>query len=997
MTFYNSLSGRPSICGGGRPKGNQFVSHSVRNSGRGGRTKGGSNPLPPENHVQGNDPLGEEGSSVATSVREYERPNPGPVAPVGSVVDDTPENPGPDDVRRDRFKREFVCGRHPMTRTLFDNPLDYDGGILRSYDQGGKPFCGLAAIDVATKTRVDVMDYIHRAWDDPVPAFTVGSSDYLGDYAAFRGVNLSIVRPNGDRLVSYDHSHGFKWVVLIFHGNIAHVGHYTIGTTTCSSPADVLPPVMPVSEYGWKDCLLRVGLTAGLTVSLGLTAWYGGKRLRTVCASLSPFVIMPLFSYETSVTRQRSIALPTDRDDRGIVDQRDDLVSQDSLSEVRESLDFYCLRGIFTGPFLRWTQSKDYCISDLRLSSVLNEMAALHISGRDVNLALPTLSRLREVNTPSSEWPIILNTARVAKRMARQFKDSHTFIHNKGAVAVNVPGNTSYLPPVAINNVANQVRGQGQCPNKIVHWVRSEAKEGVPVGVAPIGAPVPIGSFAVTDGPSAKCAFIGRSMSVDPKLRCPVLLKEFKKFSAPFLIKMVDAVNLTFKELPIPEAYRIVASKTKSQDVIESNLKRYEDYLDGRMSPQDLKEFCRASSFVKFENNTKVVAGSAYVRPRNIVVMSDKDYLELANVSLIMDEWAHGPISKFQIKGMDSMEVCQFLQTITDQPHCVTDMSSFECSIDSEIRELENLVISRLLRRAGAFSTLRKFKILMSKPRRLYTKWGVTEIDTRCSGDYWTSTGNGIVNICLAAFAAYKRGVSVPSIIAEGDDGVVPLYQADESLYNRLGFKFSSEVRGTRPGDCDFLRSRWINGYRLLSVGRSLSMFWVKGGAHLRKSKQMFLLRCIGNSLHHLSPGHPVLWAIVKVIGEATAGVSDFAGSHHYLDKWKGHHILKDSNYPRDPQVVEELRVEVATGAIGFPPISINEQLCLEERILKDHGSFYLGRLLDGYDDVSNNKLSDPETGRLNTQTSHYDQINDLLGLDRAGRRYFLRKGRRRR
>jgi len=342
------------------------------------------------------------------------------------------------------------------------------------------------------------------------------------------------------------------------------------------------------------------------------------------------------------------------------------------------------------------------------------------------------------------------------------------------------------------------------------------------------------------------------------------------------------------------------------------------------------------------------------------MTMSPVMLFKCCRILAVLERWNQGPFSKFQIKDMEPKDMIEKIMQFTDRPHTVTDYSSFESSIMGKIRVIENFVIESLLEKASMLRTLEDFRHYVRGPRKLKSHGVTMQIDSRCSGDPHTSVGNGIINVCIAAWCIHKRklrgdfefSLDDEFIIAEGDDGITPAGLPNVVDIGNIGFKFSEEVSGLYSGDTDFLRRRWIDGKVYLNIGRSMSVFWVKNKANLSHAKCLFILRCMGCSLHYMSPGHPVLYAIVNRIGIETANVKKFSNWYLHIDMYKWPDFDVD-NYPRNVQCDESMRQSVAEGALGFPPISVDNQLELEN-IFHTSPNLYIHDRLNHYEEVLN-------------------------------------------
>lgn len=526
----------------------------------------------------------------------------------------------------------------------------------------------------------------------------------------------------------------------------------------------------------------------------------------------------------------------------------------------------------------------------------------------------------------------------------------------KGLVALSTLSTSAYVSPenlatITRNQARGLVTGAGNFVKKI-KFTRDSVKQR-PVGIAPIGAvttnlgTLGPGLIPVTDQVGIIAAFAGRSMTYEEPESSNI--DEFIEFSKEFLLPFIEGTDcIGLRDMEPVEFFRQHYAGKRSRDWIEGQIRQFEFWDQGL---GDIS-FDTHSCFVKLENSAKNVAGTYRLRPRLIMTMSPVMLFKCCRILAVVERWNQGPFGRFQVKDMDPKEMIERITEVSDKPHTVTDYSSFESSIMGKIRVIENFVITSLLAKAGMTETLRDFEHYVSGPRELRSNGVTMHIDSRCSGDPHTSCGNGIINVCIAAFCASKKGIPLHTdfIIAEGDDGITPAGLADEQLISTIGFKFSDNVSGMYCGDTDFLRRRWINGKVYLNIGRSLSVFWVKLRSQLSRPKQLFILRCMGCSLHHMSPGHPVLFAIVNRIGIETARAKKFDNWFLHIDMYKWPDFNIDS-YPQNVVCDESMRAEVALGAIGFPPIPIHDQILLERNFMYDR-EIYIGDKLSHYDEV---------------------------------------------
>jgi len=921
----------------------------------------------------------------------------GPLPPIGFVpVEADDASNDVDGSGASRSNEDFIVAKPPCCRKTF---LECSYQDKVRFNQFAYGYCGMAAINTAVELSWKLADYQrHTGYSlDPIPVF--GDSEYLVKYASSLGYNLAVFIDEGELVVHHEASESFEWIHLYFTqpDEDDDYGHYELLVENLADKPTVRTFRFPTHSAAASQPLTETLQTAlgPFVLSLALYATILGylasveaysscehsnlmltsddQHMVKECVYGIVFVlpdrivavlifilcllckIMGAVVWDTTYKVVSATAARSNKDRRTIVCQREDMKSQDEYLTVRVGE-----APFLSGYDLSWVSAcwgvtgvKVYQVSSVRLTHVYNEMQLLHLNGKDPLLAIADLNRLREVNTDVAMSHVLTHTGEVAKILAGGLgKVNVPEERDRTLIGFDTDGHAAFIPDVAFNNVRLH-GGRGTFSDKkhwnhVSKWRRGEKHKPKRICVAPIGAVTHHGLFSCNDEKSTLAAFVGRAMA---KKEHPSLthLDEFLAFSFKFLDDIVDATELDVGREPDPiVAYTDHYRGKKKAEIIEANVGEYDKYMRGEMSTRELKKFTRHSAFVKCENNTKMHKGEAYVRPRLIMTLSKLYSFMLVPVVALMQAWAHGPFSKYQVKGLTIQEMLEKIVSVSNRPHCVTDMSAFESSITKSIRRLENHVMARLCDKAGYTRTKAYLLNLARDGRYLHVPWGVFWIVTRCSGDFWTSFGNGIVNVCLNAYCAHKKGLDF-SMIAEGDDGLISSDIPCTDILHDLGFKFSSEIRGEREAQCDFLRSLWALEGRILNVPRCLQSLWLKKACYLKKSKQLFLLRCVGQSLHHLSPGHPILWALVERIGMETSGTTSFKNHKDYLDMWK--YVPNMGKYPVNILVNEELRPLLTIGTHGFPPISICDQLVLEDRLLNDRDIF-LGRLLDDYPEM---------------------------------------------
>lgn len=941
--------------------------------------------------------------------------NGGVVPPVPAVQNAAPVLPDWNN-RWDRIKDEFIHVDELLHKTTwYRHELDacdtqvIDDIVVSRYDEGilvnclGSPFCGLTAIDVACKLKPKVDVYLklakYRLLED------VGRVEYIKQWAAFRGVNLALMIPIRDRVVPI-HSYtevdpAFEWVRLVLKrsdgtmmteddlNNPRFIGHFFLSCRVVGDVSNIrLPSIgsglfsrqmklvksLPVIALFSCVCLsllavmmyfVIIGDTEWLSLVFSIAAVIGGGGSFLLFLMIYQAEWCVNYSLDSDIITEGELLgyfrNNDNRDKRSLRDRRDKFEHHDY---------YYRAVRIFSLRFLNWEIWRGYgkvcTISVGRANQAIKD--AQLTPSPDMYKCLASVMRSSIANTDDSINGLYLDTIQYVQDWVDCCEARDGLAYDERYVAFNSQGITSFIPklPMVVGNQFDGLVGGDQV-NHVVRINKPTDKDFVKkvVAYSPFGClqtsngPLGPGNLCVTDFFSTIGAFVGRSMTASVNNSNP-LLEEFVVFSKAFLDQYIDNTDVGGIEEEVdPVNYFKEAYKgKKTQSYIESVSSTYNDYISGRRVP---KKFNHFGCFVKFEDSTKVDNGEARVRPRLIMTMSDKFLIETCQFLKVVGAWCHGPFSKFQVKNLEPEEFISMIQQASDKEHIVTDYSSFEASITGVVRRVENYVFERLMKRAGLFETQRKWSSVMNdrNMRVLKSKVGTFKIDSRCSGDFHTSAGNGIVNVCLNAFSCYKRYGFLPdyfNMIAEGDDGLISPKLVDISVINNLGFKFSSELTGFVSGDVDFLRRRWMMNTCFLNIGRSLkSMFWVKSQVVIGFDKQRAILRAMGMSLHYMSPGHPVLFEVVNRIGRLTSDISvAFKGIERYFDAYKLPHdfnIFDFGSYPRDVACNEMMRPFIADGAKGFPSIPISIQLELEKRIRCDR-VVNIGSLLDDYDDI---------------------------------------------
>jgi len=847
----------------------------------------------------------------------------------------------------------FKCSKIPKERKLFDRP-DCE---VKAHDMKGDPFCGYVCIAASLGKVPDYHFLDSLSEQNNGILLDMGGMDSLRTYGASLGVNVAFdVR--GDRKFEVSNDK-WRWVILVHSGPLTH-GHWSLGVGDSIDTAHVTQPTWPSTDRPanfWEHMVTNVSTYCFLAGTLIFYHYW-----RVIPWYLGVFVLYGMYlslegMYTCSIdyTVKGPYFHDAVGDKRVLLDRRDRIESEDTYYQVSKTDIFEC----FYGPLYSVT------VSGIRYDQLCREGEACLAAGRDPELAVPTAHRLRGVNT-RGDIPVILGTIVVYRDYMAQLKEDPLYLgcqleNMSGMVMVNTPGGRSHFSKKTDREVieANQIAGLGGDsvnhiklkPNAIM-----DEKKNVQVAVAPFGPIITsrgkcdAGYVAVSDTVSRVAGMTGRQMTKEWVSASQ--LEEFLEFSKKILDEHIDSAPVDELIEVSPEVFFADHFRgRKSEATISKACNDYVDHLSGVPMPAS---YFKHTNFTKFEANHK----NGEARPRLICVMSPHMQMETCQVLSVIHAWNAGSFAKYQVKDLTSEEMIEKIIDNSDGWHTVTDYSAFESSLSPTLRALENYAMDRLLERAGFTETRRAVAKYVSSPRVMHFKGGKFVNHSRNSGDPWTSFGNGLISYCAIKWGSRHLNRDV-RLIVEGDDGLVEGGVVTEELVAELGLKFSSALSGNKPGDCDMLRSRWVGGRRYLSIGRTLANgMWIKKAAKLSVSKQKYLIRCMAASIHHLSPGHPVLAAFVHRVGCLTSGATDFKGSSRFLDSWKFAKGFKPGKFP-DYHVDESMRQVVADGASGFPPISVSDQLTLEERLLDltVHG-LYVGTILDGYEEVENYLIS---------------------------------------
>lgn len=658
-----------------------------------------------------------------------------------------------------------------------------------------------------------------------------------------------------------------------------------------------------------------------------------------------------------------------------------------------------------------------------------------HLGSVEKNLN--SYGAIRELNSSSNLHA--LSTLSVLSEFAQYVNDTNTRVAPDTAlIQFNVHGTTSVVPNID-NVVINQIIGAGfdaySCADaqqrgaRRNHVRNGEYRQGddkvTPVAITrrPLYTADGVMTCGIFFHHNEWSALLGAWMTrgmtkgrsgQDGKFKGQCIAWGRKMFETIINDSDVHPVLLTgpFEERNI-QAFELAYSKKRPKFWVDMMVQDYRKYLSRKMTRREEEKFRQHGYFIKFESNSKwvLVDGERKIkgRPRGIMTMSPLMMFECAQCIDLLHQLYATDLKLFQVKNMTPQEICDAVYKHTQNGMMVTDVSAFESSIDEDLRRIEDHVMFLLCFKAQCMDVYEKYCEWTNPYRMLRTAYGVMMNSTRNSGDFWTSAFNGVDMLSLVFYEhvltynylsrsellvdkiEFKRIVydKFYGLYAkvEGDDGLVRPGAITSENMAKCGIAFSSALVGTRPGDVDFLRSRWMDGKRYVNIGRALGAIWLKGANHLSFGKQEFLRRMVALSMYWLQPGHPVLTGWINRTERETRRFNNFKNSRKYLTEWKFDEGIVSKSFPVDIKVDESMRANVAMGAAGFPPISISNQIELE-RMFEQDDVFYVARLFDHYEDVTDRVAVG--SGQLDLSETDFYSAVVKSGIKLSGERKLL-------
>lgn len=876
-------------------------------------------------------------------------------------------------------------------------------GNLVAKDCGGAPFCGYVAVDIAMGRKIDLKSYKSWLVEAKTSLHGSGRASVISLYCRRNGYNVMFLDEYGRVLDT--NIHDITWEVIVLQNNGKK--HWLLLTT------DRANNMVETERISFETNLKSTRDTIGYLTDLCVE--------KNTCRGSLEEVIKPTRNYlrrwrsrfmhrlamsgscDVDARCVRNITYPNDSERRNPKQARDRNEKVDSI-DVYEITVHYNMFYLFKQEFK--CEVKNSVLASIYSHSNLESLRASKLPVTPA-VSATVLRNMERINGDARYTHFSTNSFNTRVFFSKDFEVVDNEPHLDSVYTVSPLRNLIDIDRIR----EQQLIGHGGLDllgkPQIVNYVSSARKpvlfkapalEDSLAGlcVTKNGRKIANGAKPTPCDGANLVAAAGRTQSADDTAIKRVLC-ELDKHAHELLPAMCARTDVSqCVEVPFELAFEECYKGKRSRAWIDRKLTQYADWRSGNMSRGKRKIFESFSAFTKAEHSqkTKLEKGYpvAYLRARLIMTMSDLTLIQAVQMVKICDAWNHGIMSRFQLKDLAVDEAFAKVLECCNGNHGVTDFSSFEGSISYRIRKYEQLVLTILMEKAGFSETLEHCKELFADERKLVMNSFIFNIHSRCSGDFLTSTGNGIVNLVLQTFLARKNGVKMADMLShmvmvlEGDDGLVlnPGSGAVKVMRD-VGFKFSSSMVGTKPGDCDFLSERWLYEGKLMNVPKALvNTLHIRGGHKLKLTKRRFLLRVKAYSLWLRSPNHPILNPLVVKIGRYTSGVVKFKGWERYVDHWKNEHKISIENFPSEVNVSEELRVYLAEGTSEFPPISVPEQLAIEANIMSESTSIEIGTLFDDYPIFNSFESFDtynPPNAGDETPTKGVEELLNLMAI----------------
>lgn len=221
----------------------------------------------------------------------------------------------------------------------------------------------------------------------------------------------------------------------------------------------------------------------------------------------------------------------------------------------------------------------------------------------------------------------------------------------------------------------------------------------------------------------------------------------------------------------------------------------------------------------------------------------------------------------------------------------------------------------------------------------------------RKSGEMWTSSGNGLTNLTIMKFLAYKKGVVFDGIV-EGDDGFFGMY--DDKIkptdYTELGFsiKLNYETDPNMLSFCGFRFTR--DGTFVVKPESANRTGWCEKKKYFNAGRKMHLklLKAKAMSLLAQAPNCPIMSALatslirnIKV--QANFNVYDNYYEKEMKTKWIDTNKL-NALVARGPVISDSARTDFS---IMFS-VPVEKQIAIENSFMQNPFDNFWLPLFDG-------------------------------------------------
>ena len=322
-------------------------------------------------------------------------------------------------------------------------------------------------------------------------------------------------------------------------------------------------------------------------------------------------------------------------------------------------------------------------------------------------------------------------------------------------------------------------------------------------------------------------------------------------------------------------------------------------------------------------------------------------------------ELFHGYFARNFVKGKDTAWKVHRMQEISNSYANIleTDYSSFEGSQSRRIQDAIELPVFRrffkyhpdILRLIEMTYEDRAYEDLSMKELRrlgmhrlqpyIFSKFhGLGLVGNRKSGEMWTSSGNGLLNLTIMKFLAYTKHIGFDGMV-EGDDGffgVTKAYIWDED-YANLGFTIKLNY-ATDENDLSFCGLRYAkDGTFMIDPERICRIGWNEKKKYFKcnKKTKLQLLKARAMSMYSEAPNCPITSVLAHSIIKGIRASPKFDS----LDWWdrRIYEENKNNNFIDEPRITMQARIAMGK-MFGIGPW---RQMSLEESFKQDWFSDY--------------------------------------------------------